>query len=379
MTSVLFSPIQLRNLELTNRIIVAPMCQYSADKGAMTDWHLMHLGQLSVAGAGALIAEATAVLPEGRISDVCPGLWDDRTEAAVKRIVNFCERYGNVPFGIQLAHAGRKGSTRAPWRTGPQDPPALRTDEGAWETIAPSAESFADPFPTPRQMNRNDMDKVRDAFVNATRRAHRAGVKLLELHAAHGYLMQQFLSPLSNRRNDEYGGVIENRMRFPLEVFEAMRSEWPIEKPLGVRISAVDWLPEGWQVDDSLKLASALEDRHCDFIDVSSGGASLKAKINAGPSYQVPFAAAIKARAKTMKVMAVGQITLAQQAETIIRDGKADLVALARGFLYDPHWVWHAAEELGSAAAYPPQYARCHPSMQGLPIPPGTPPAQEKS
>ena len=377
MPSVLFSPIQLRNLELSNRIAVAPMCQYSADDGAMTDWHLMHLGQFAVGGAGMLLAEATAVSPEGRISDQCPGLWDDRTEAAAKRVADFAAAYGNVPFGIQLAHAGRKGSTRAPWLVGPDKPGPLRPDEGAWETIAPTAESFVPSFPLPRQMDRADMDRVRDAFADSARRADRLGAKVIELHAAHGYLMQQFLSPLSNKRNDDYGGPVENRMRFPLEVFEATRAAWPEDKPLGVRISAVDWVAEGWQLADSLKLAKALEDRGCDFIDCSSGGASVNAQIDAGPGYQVPFAAAIKAQSKTMKVMAVGQISSGRQAESIVRTGQADMVAIARGFLYDPHWVWHAAEELGATAAYPPQYGRCHPSLQGLPIPPGAPPAKK--
>ena len=374
MSSTLFSPIELRGLRLANRIVVSPMCQYSADQGAMTDWHLAHLGQLAVGGAGALFCEATAVSPEGRISDRCPGLWDDRTEAALRRTAAFCEQWGNTPFGIQLAHAGRKGSTRAPWAGNP----VLKPEDGGWPVIGPSPLPFAEYSPTPQEMDTADMARVRDAFVAAARRADRLGAQIAELHAAHGYLLQQFLSPVSNRRGDGYGGSLASRMRYPLEVFAAVRAAWPADKPLGVRISAIDWLDEGWQLADSLVLAAELERIGCDFIDVSSGGASPKAKVAAGPGYQVPFAAAIKAPATTMKVIAVGQITQARQAETIVRSGQADMVALARGMLYDPRWVWHAAQELGAEAAYPPQYARCHPGLQGMPIPAGLPPTKPR-
>ena len=374
MSSLLFSPIELRGLRLANRVMVAPMCQYSADDGAMNDWHLMHLGQMALGGAGVLFCEATAVSPEGRISDRCPGLWDDRTEAAIRRVAVFCEQWGNVPFGIQLAHAGRKGSTRAPWAGSP----ALKLEDGGWPVIAPSPIPFAEYSPTPQELDAAGLAKIKEAFVSATRRAERLGARIIEIHAAHGYLLQQFLSPVSNRRGDGYGGSLANRMRFPLEVFAAVRAAWPADKPLGVRISAVDWLDDGWQLADSLVLAAELERLGCDFIDVSSGGASPKAKVEAGPGYQVPFAAAIKAQSTTMKVIAVGQITQPWQAETIVRSGQADMVALARGMLYDPRWVWHAAQELGADAAYPPQYARSHPGMQGLAIPAGAPAPKSK-
>ncbi len=374
MSSLLFSPIELRGLRLSNRVVVAPMCQYSADNGAMTDWHLAHLGQFAVTGAGALFCEATAVSPEGRISDRCPGLWDDRTEAAIQRIAAFFKQWGNVPFGIQLAHAGRKGSTRAPWARSA----VLNVEDGGWPVIGPSPVPFAEHSPTPREIDANDLTRLREAFAAAARRADRLGASIIELHAAHGYLLQQFLSPISNRRSDGYGGNLAGRMRFPLEVFAAVRAAWPADKPLGVRISAVDWLEDGWQLTDSLILAAELERLGCDFIDVSSGGASPKAKVEAGPGYQVPFAAAIKAQSTTMKVIAVGQITEPHQAETIVRSGQADMVALARGMLYDPHWVWHAAQKLGADAAYPPQYARCHPGLQGLAIPAGVPTGNDK-
>ena len=369
MSSLLFSPIELRGLSLANRIVVAPMCQYSADNGAMTDWHLVHLGQFAMAGAGVLFCEATAVSPDGRISDRCPGLWDDRTEASVRRVAAFFEQWGNVPFGIQLAHAGRKGSTGAPW----SGTPVLKAEDGGWPVIAPSPVPFAEYSRTPQELDAEGLVRLREAFTDAARRADRLGAHIVELHAAHGYLLQQFLSPVSNKRTDRYGGSLTNRIRFPLEVFAAVREVWPADKPWGVRISAVDWIEGGWQIADSLVLAMELERLGCDFLDVSSGGASPQARVEAGPGYQVPFAAAIKSRLSTMKVIAVGQITQAQQAETILRSGQADMVALARGMLYDPRWVWHAAQELGDNPVYPPQYARCHPDLQKLAIPPGVP------
>ena len=374
MTSALFSPLEMRGLSLANRVVVAPMCQYSAQDGVASDWHLMHLGQFAVSGSGFLLAEATAVSAEGRISSGCLGLWDDETEAALGRVAEFCRRYGNVPFGVQLAHAGRKGSTGVPWgevrNLGPED--------GGWPVVAPSAVPFSNAFPVPEELDDEGLDRIRRCFVEATERADRIGVEVIELHAAHGYLLQQFLSPLSNRRSDDYGGSLENRMRYPLEVFSAVRDVWPDEKPLGVRISAVDWVEDGWSIEDSQVLAAELEAAGCDFIDVSSAGATPDAVIDPGPGYQVPLAAAVRAAVTDMKVIAVGMITTAHQAETIVRSGQADMVALGRGFLYDPHWTWHAAEELGAQAAYPPQYARSHPSLQGLPIPPGAPPPEAR-
>ncbi len=373
MSSILFSPLKLRGLELANRIAVAPMCQYSANDGVITDWHLMHYGQFSVSGSGTMFIEATAVSPEGRISPGCIGLWSDDTAQAIGRLVKFRRSYGNVPFGVQLAHAGRKASTGVPWG----EHRVLGPDTGGWSVVGPSAIAFSNTFPMPEELDPSGLERIKSCFVEATQRADRIGVEIIEIHAAHGYLLQQFLSPLSNQRTDEYGGSLENRMRYPLEIFAAMREVWPADKPMGMRISAVDWVEGGWTLEESIALAKALEAAGCDFIDVSSAGATPDAEINAGPGYQVPFAAAIKAAVTDMKVMAVGLITSGRQAETILRSGQADMVALGRGFLYDPHWTWRAADELNAQAPYPPQYGRCHPSIKGLPIPPGAPPAEE--
>ncbi|HJM50879.1 MAG TPA: NADH:flavin oxidoreductase/NADH oxidase [Alphaproteobacteria bacterium] len=372
MSSILFSPLKMRGLELANRIAIAPMCQYSANDGVINDWHLMHYGQLSVSGTGAMFVEATSVSPEGRISPGCIGLWSDDTAQALGRLVKFRQSYGNVPFGVQLAHAGRKASTGQPWN----EHRVLGPEHGGWSVVGPSAIAFSNASPTPEELDEAGLGRIKSCFVEATGRADQIGVEILEIHAAHGYLLQQFLSPLSNQRGDQYGGSTENRMRYPLEIFAAVRQVWPDEKPLGVRISAVDWVEGGWTLDESIALAKALEAAGCDFIDVSSAGATPDAVIAGGPGYQVPFAAAIKAEVSDMAVMAVGQITSGRQAETIVRSGQADMVALGRGFLFDPHWTWRAAEELGAQAPYPPQYARSHPSLQGLPIPPGAPPAE---
>ncbi|MAG98266.1 MAG: NADH:flavin oxidoreductase/NADH oxidase [Alphaproteobacteria bacterium] len=372
MSSILFSPLKLRGLELANRIAIAPMCQYSANDGVITDWHLMHYGQFTVSGTGALFVEATSVSPEGRISPGDVGIWSDDTAQALGRLVKFRQSYGNVPLGVQLAHAGRKASTGVPWG----EHRVLGPDTGGWSVVGPSAISFSNVFPMPEELDQSGLDRIKSCFVEATHRAEQIGVEIIEIHAAHGYLLQQFLSPLSNQRSDDYGGSLENRMRYPLEIFAAVREVWPDEKPLGIRISAVDWVEGGWTLDESVTFAKALEAAGCDFIDVSSAGATPDAVIDGGPGYQVPFAAAIKAAVTDMKVMAVGLITSGRQAETILRSGQADMVALGRGFLYDPHWTWRAAEELGAQAPYPPQYARCHPSLQGLPIPPGAPPAE---
>lgn len=367
MASTLFSPIEMRGVTLANRIMVAPMCQYSATDGNATDWHLMHLGHLALSGSGLLFTEAAGVLPEGRITPGCLGLYSDDNERALARVVQFCRDYGNVKLGFQLAHAGRKGSTMAPWDGGGPVP----ADQGAWTTVAPSAVGFGN-FPTPEALDDEGLDRIRNGHVEATRRADRIGFDVIEIHAAHGYLMHQFLSPLSNKRTDDYGGSLENRMRFPLEVFEAVRAVWPADKPLGVRISATDWVDGGWDLDSSVVFGRALADLDCDFIDVSSGGTSPEQVIRAGPGYQVEFAARIKAETG-LTTIAVGMITEAKQAETIVRTGQADMVALARGMLYDPRWTWHAAETLGESAAYPVQYARSHPSLIGLPVP-GNPP-----
>ena len=368
MSPKLFTPISLRSLELANRIVVAPMCQYSANDGTMTDWHLMHLGQFAVSGAGLVFVEATGVEPEGRITPGCTGLWSDENEAAMARVVRFFRDYGSAKIGLQLAHAGRKASIDLPWAGGAP----LTAASGAWQTVGPSAVPYGPGWHTPEAMTGQTMQRVRDAFVQATRRAVRLGFDVLEVHSAHGYLLHQFLSPISNRRGDEYGGSLENRMRLALEVFDAVRAEWPDQKPLGVRFSATDWVEGGWDLDQAIAYTEALKARGCDFVDVSSGGNSPEQEIVMGLGYQVGFAAEIK-RATGLTTMAVGRIIDPVQAETIISTGQADMVALARGMLFDPRWAWHAAEALRGQAAFPPQYQRAHPTLQGLPVP-GNPP-----
>ena len=358
MSRALFSPLSLRELTLANRIVVSPMCQYSAKDGNAGDWHLMHLGNLSVSGPGLVMVEATAVEPRGRITYGDLGLYSDDNEAALRRIVSFCRQYGGSRLGLQLAHAGRKGSDHLPWE---EHGRPLAPEEGAWTTVGPSAVSYGDAWPRPQALDAAGLEAVIQAFVQATRRAARLDFDLLEMHAAHGYLLHEFLSPLSNTRSDAYGGSRENRMRFPLEVFSAMREAWPASKPLGVRISATDYADGGWDIMDSLAFAQELKDRGCDFIDVSGGGLVPHQRLAVGPGYQVPWAARIRQEVG-IPAMTVGMINQPQQAEEIIARGQADLVALARGMLYDPRWTWHAAEELWVDLEYPPQYRRCHPS-----------------
>ena len=366
--SDLFSPIQLNDLELANRIVVAPMCQYSANEGTMTDWHLMHLGQYAVGGAGLVFVEAAGVEARGRITPGCVGLWSDENEAAMARVVKFYRDYGHAKIGIQLAHAGRKASCDVPWDGGTP----LGDNPRAWQTVAPSALPYADGWHRPQALDDAGLAEVKDAFVQAARRAHRAGFDVIEIHAAHGYLLHSFLSPLSNQRDDAYGGSLENRMRFPLEIFDAVTAALPDSYPVGMRISAVDWTEDGLQLDDSIALAKELKSRGCAFLDVSSGGNTPRQEIKVGPGYQTAFAAAIKAQTGIV-TMAVGQIREPMQAETIIASGQADMVALARGMLWNPRWAWHAAEELGANAQFPPQYMRTHPSLRGEPVP-GNPP-----
>jgi 2,4-dienoyl-CoA reductase-like NADH-dependent reductase (Old Yellow Enzyme family) len=360
MASHLFTPLRLRKLELPNRIVVSPMCQYSAVDGSATDWHLMHLGHLAIGGAGMLITEATAVERRGRITPGCLGLFSDENEAALGRVVQFIRERSEVPLAIQLSHAGRKASSRRPWDGGH----AIAIGDGGWPTVAPSAKSHADGEPPPVAMDDAAMAIVREAFVKATRRAERLGFDAIEIHAAHGYLLHQFLSPIANERTDAYGGSLENRMRFPLEVFQAIREAWPADKPLGVRISATDWVDGGWDLEQSIGLAKALQARGCDWIDVSSGGISRSQQISLGPLYQVPFATQIRSEVGIM-TMAVGLITEPAEAESIVRDGQADLVALARGFLAEPRWAWRAARELGGTVQGPQQYYR--PPRRGAP------------
>ena len=360
MSALLFQPIRLRGLTLANRIVVEPMTQFSCDDGTAGDWHIMHLGQYAVSGAGLVFTESTYVAPDARNTPMCLSLYSDAQEAAIGRIKRFFDAHGNVRFGVQLCHAGRRASAREPWLGGG----ARGVEDGGYRTFAPSALPISPRWPTPAELDENGMRSIRDAFAASTERALRAGVDLIELHCAHGYLMHQFLSPISNRRCDAWGGSPSNRMRFPLEVFAAIRAAWPQDKPLGVRVSATDWVDGGWDLPQTIAFARALEGLGCDFIDVSSGGLSSAQKITVGPGYQTPFAAAVKAAVK-MAVIAVGQITHPHQAETILMTGQADMIGLARAMLYNPRWPWDAAKELGADLPYPRQYERAHPSRRG--------------
>lgn len=355
--SQLFTPFSLGKLQLPNRIVIAPMCQYSAEDGKATDWHLIHLGQLALSGAGLLIIEATAVTPDGRITPHDLGLYSDDTEAALRRVLEGVRKYSTMPLGIQLAHAGRKASSAAPWDGGALIP----AQAGGWQTVAPSAIPHLPDEPPPVALDEAGLARIRDGFVDAARRAAHLGLEVIELHAAHGYLLHQFLSPLSNHRIDHYGGTLENRMRFPLEVFDAVRAAVPADLPVGVRISATDWVEGGWEIEQSLELCKALEARGCAFMHVSSGGLSPRQQIPIGPGYQVPLAATVR-RNTEMPVMAVGLITEPEQAEAVIAEGHADMVALARGLLYNPRWPWHAAAKLGAQVQVPRQYWRSQPA-----------------
>ena len=370
MPSQLFSPIHLGNLELSNRIIVAPMCQYSAKDGSMNDWHLMHLGQYAVSGAGLVIVEASGVEAQGRITPGCVGLYSDENEAAMARVIKFFREFGNAKIGIQLAHAGRKASSDLPWLGGTS---LAANDPRAWPTEAPSALPYASDWHVPAALDEDGMARIKTAFADAAQRAKRLGYDAIEVHAAHGYLLHQFLSPYSNKRDDAYGGDLAGRMKFPLEVFETVRAVFDNGTPVGIRVSATDWVEGSWDVEQTIAFVKELQTRGCDFVDVSSGGNSPEQKIDAGPGYQTGFAADIR-RATGMATMAVGQITEPKQAETIVVSGQADMVALARGVLYDPRWPWHAAEELRAQAAFPPQYQRAHPTLLGQPAP-ANPPA----
>lgn len=356
MSSQLFSPIALRDLTLSNRIVVSPMCQYSADEGRATAWHLMHLGALSLSGASILCLEATAVEPEGRISAGDLGLYDDATERALVPVLKAIREHSPIAVVVQLAHAGRKASSALPWQGGQAVPPSA----GGWQPFAPSALPFKESDAPPLALDAAGLARVRDAFAAAAKRADRLGIQGIELHAAHGYLLHEFLSPLSNQRSDAYGGSLENRMRFPLEVFDAVRAATPSHRPVGVRISATDWVESGWDIEQSIAFSKALKERGVDWVTASSGGLSPKQKIALGPGYQVPFSKAIK-EAASVSTMAVGLITEPQQAEDIIASGQADFVALARGMLYDPRWGWHAAAALGATVDGPPQYWRAPP------------------
>ncbi|HTX56487.1 MAG TPA: NADH:flavin oxidoreductase/NADH oxidase [Candidatus Acidoferrales bacterium] len=349
--SKLFTPIALRGLTLENRIVVSPMCQYSSTDGNANDWHVVNLGHFALSGPGLVFFEATHVSPEGRITDRDLGLYSGDNEAAMARVVAFVRTWTRSKIGVQLAHAGRKGSTLPPWEGG-----GPAAGEHAYQTVAPSALAFGN-YRTPEALDENGLQKIRDDFVAAATRAQRLGVDVIELHFAHGYLVHQFLSPLSNVRTDAYGGSLENRMRFPLELFEAVRAVWPQEKPLGVRISASDWVAGGWDLEHSIAFVRELRERGCDFVDCSSGGLSPDQKIAIGPGYQVPFSEAIR-KATGIATFAVGMITEPVQAEEIIANGQADCVVLARAFIRNPNWVWDAADDLGGESFVPPEYQR---------------------
>jgi len=348
----LFEPLQIRNITFRNRILVSPMCQYSSVDGFANDWHLVHLGSRAVGGAGAVIVEATAVEAIGRISPGDMGLWKDQQIEPFTRITRFVKQQGAVP-GIQIAHAGRKASTDVPWRGGQP----IVSGEEAWQPVAPSPLAFDSAYPVPRELTVEEIQNTVRAFANCAKRAIDAGFELLELHNAHGYLAHEFLSPLSNKRTDRYGGSLENRMRFSLEIVDAVREVWPERLPLFLRISASDWTEGGWTVDDSVALAKAVKERGVDLIDCSSGGNVPRAKIPLGPGYQVPFAAKLKKEAGIL-TGAVGMITQAEQANQIIQAGEADVVLLAREFLREPYWPINAAKQLGVPLHVSEQYGR---------------------
>ena len=357
--AALFEPLTLRSLQLANRIMISPMCQYSAVEGCATAWHYAHLLSLAGSGASLLCVEATAVTREARITPGCLGLWDDTCEAALAPVIRLVRTTSPVRLAMQLAHAGRKGSSRPPWEGGKLLPPG----EGGWVPEAPSPIPHAPDEAPPRQLSADELPGLRDAFAQAARRAARLDFDALELHMAHGYLLHEFLSPVSNRRSDEYGGDLAGRMRYPLEVFDAVRAAFPADRPVGVRVSATDWLDgeDCWTPEQTLELARQLQARGCDWLDVSSGGISPRQRIDPKPGYQVHFAQALR-EATGMPTIAVGLITEPQQAEQIVASGKADMVALARGMLYDPRWPWHAAAALGGVVHGPRQYWRGLPS-----------------
>jgi NADPH2 dehydrogenase len=357
--SALFSPIKLRGLALANRIMVAPMCQYSAENGEANDWHFTHINTLALSGAAMFCIEATHVEAIGRITPGCLGLWNDATEAALKPILASVRKHSKIAVAMQLAHAGRKGSSHRPWEGGQLIP----VSEGGWQTVGPSAVPHKEGEAAPLALDTAGLARIRDAFVSAARRADRLGIDALELHGAHGYLLHQFLSPIANKRTDQYGGSLQNRMRYPLEVFDAIRAVFPASKPIGVKVSASDWVGGGWDLAQTIEFVKELKKRGVDWIDASSGGVSPLQKIPLSPGYQVPFAQGIR-EATSVTTMAVGLITEATQAEDIVASGKADMVTLARGMLYDPRWGWHAAAELGGQVDAPPQYWRSQPSTQ---------------
>ncbi|QGZ40061.1 2,4-dienoyl-CoA reductase-like NADH-dependent reductase (Old Yellow Enzyme family) [Pseudoduganella flava] len=359
--SQLFSPFTLGSLQLKNRIAIAPMCQYSAVDGHATEWHMIHLGHLALSGAALLTLEATAVSPEGRISPRDLGLWSDAHARSLQPVIAAIRKHSPVRLAVQIAHAGRKASSNVPWEGGANIAPgAGEGNDRGWQTVAPSAVPHAEGETVPLALDDAGLAKVKDDFVATARRVHALGIEAIEVHGAHGYLLHQFLSPLANQRTDRYGGSLENRMRFPLEVFEAVRNAVPKEVAVGMRISATDWVEGGWDVEQSIVFANALKELGTDFIHVSSGGVSPRQKIPVGPGYQIQFAERIR-HATGLPTIGVGLITEPEHAESIILQGQADMVALARGILYDPRWPWHAAAKLGAQVDAPPQYWRSQP------------------
>lgn len=349
----LFRPITFRSVTARNRITVSPMCQYSATDGMPDDWHFQNLASRAVGGAGIVFAEATNVEPRGRITPQCTGLWNDQQRDAFARIVRFVKAQGAVA-GMQLGHAGRKGSAARPWEGGK----GLAPEQGGWTIVAPSAIAFAPGHPVPEEMDAKTIAATVDLYAASARRTREAGFDLIEIHGAHGYLISTFLSPITNRRTDRYGGSFENRVRFLLETVDAVRSEWPEDKPLFVRISCTDWMEGGWGLEDSVKLAQILKaGGKVDLIDCSSGGVDPRQKIELKPGYQVPFAAAIRARAG-IATAAVGLISKPEMAEEIVATGQADIIVMARAFLNDPHWPLHAAKALKVKFPWPKQYER---------------------
>ncbi|GGF40489.1 NADH-dependent flavin oxidoreductase [Aliidongia dinghuensis] len=353
----LFRPITLSGLKLANRIVIAPMCQYSARDGVAQPWHLQHLGSLAVGGAGLLMTEATAVEPEGRITLGCLGLYNDETEEALARTIAGIRSFSATPIGMQISHAGRKAASHVPWEGGGP----LTAAEGAWQPSAPSPLANLDGWQTPEALDEAGLERIKAAFVATARRALRIGIDLLELHGAHGYLLHTFLSPLSNQRTDRYGGSRENRLRLPLEVFDAVRALWPADKPLGVRVSATDWLDGGLTIADTIAFGHELKARGVDYVCVSSGGIG-RPRIPVGEGYQVPLARQFRAETG-IATRAVGMIVDADHAERIVADGDADMVAFARAVIDNPRWPWHAAARLGAKLAYPPQYERGAPAL----------------
>ena len=351
----LFEPLQIGGITLPNRVVIAPMCQYSADDGCMSDWHLAHLGTMACSAAGLFVVEKTNVTREGRITHGCTGLYNDHNEAAMARAVQIYRGITRHPIGIQIGHAGRKASAQVPWLGGK----ALAPAESPWPTVGPSAIAFGEGWHVPHELSRDEIRGLVDAFAAAALRAKRIGFDVAELHSAHGYLLHQFLSPLSNQRTDDYG---KDRMKFPLEVARAVREVWPKERALGIRINATDWMDGGWTPENAVAYARELKRIGLDFICVSSGATVPHAKIPAGPGFQVGFAEKVKKEAG-IRTRAVGMIADPDQAEEILTSGKADMVAMARALLDNPRWVWHAAEHFGVKIDYPPQYARVHPSL----------------